>query len=71
MGLLTPHTIGLTPYDRALLAFKQHLLVTTLAQHGGNRTHAARALGLQPSYVFRLLRVLEIHDAVPCHRRAA
>ena len=44
----------------ALAAFKRRLLVGALAREGGNRTRAARALGLQRTYLLRLMRTLGI-----------
>jgi DNA-binding NtrC family response regulator len=43
-------------YQRAVEHFKRELLVLTLAAHGGNRSRAARALGLQRTYLVRLIR---------------
>ncbi len=37
-------------------AFRRRLLQETLARHGGNQTRAAEALGLQRTYLARLLR---------------
>ena len=39
---------------------KRRLLKATLTQAGGNRTRAARALGLQRTYLLRLIREFEI-----------
>jgi DNA-binding NtrC family response regulator len=43
-------------FQRAVEAFKRELLRVSLEAHGGNRTHAARALGLQRTYLLRLVR---------------
>jgi DNA-binding NtrC family response regulator len=43
-------------YQRAVEKFKREFLVLTLAAHGGNRSRAARALGLQRTYFIRLIR---------------
>lgn len=45
-------------YHEAVREFKKELLRRTLDQHKGNKTHAARALGLQRTYLVRLLRDL-------------
>jgi hypothetical protein len=45
-------------YRSAVVAFKRKLIETTLREHGGNRTHAARALGVQRTYLLRLIRDL-------------
>jgi hypothetical protein len=41
------------------------LIEATLTQSGGNRTHAARALGLQRTYLLRLMREFEVHIPPP------
>jgi DNA-binding NtrC family response regulator len=48
--------IGNTLFAAAVDAFKARLLAETLAANGGNRTRTARALGLQRTYLCRLLR---------------
>lgn len=40
----------------AVAAFKRRLLTDALVDAGGNRTHAAQALGLQRTYLLRLIR---------------
>ena len=45
--------------------FKGRLIEATLTQSGGNRTHAARALGLQRTYLLRLMREFEVHIPPP------
>jgi len=49
-------------WHEAVLTFKRQLLARALARAGGNRTRAARALGLQRTYLLRLLRQLEVTD---------
>lgn len=50
--------------------FNKQLIRTTLGAHGGNRTYTARALGLQRTYLLRLLRQFEIQSRVPSrHQR--
>ena len=44
----------------AVIAFKRQLLVDTLETTAGNRTSAARVLGLQPTYLQRLIRELGV-----------
>jgi len=53
----------------AVTDFKRRLLEEALRSAGGNRTHAARALGLQRTYLLRLIR--EFGVAVPPPRREA
>jgi DNA-binding NtrC family response regulator len=55
------HPATPTTWHEAVGAFKRELLERTLVAVGGNRTHAARALGLQRTYLLRLLRDLEVH----------
>lgn len=47
----------MTPtYAQQIEAYRRALLEHALAEAGGNRTQAARALGLQRTYLGRLLR---------------
>ena len=55
----------LTDYHRCVDAFKKDLLERALRAHGGNRTYAARALGLQRTYLLRLIREFGIGVPVP------
>jgi DNA-binding NtrC family response regulator len=50
-------------FHGAVLDFKRQLIEATLTQVGGNRTRAARALGLQRTYLLRLIR--DLHVAAP------
>src|SRR5262245_60766563 len=50
-------TVG---FHGAVSEFKRRLIEATLAQAGGNRTRAAKALGLQRTYLLRLMREFEI-----------
>src|SRR2546430_14116048 len=52
-----PPTIG---YHGAVSDFKRRLIEAMLHQALGNRTHAARALGLQRTYLLRLIRELGV-----------
>jgi DNA-binding NtrC family response regulator len=51
---------SVSPFHQGVENFKKELLTTTLEAHGGNRTHAARTLGLQRTYLLRLMRDLEV-----------
>ena len=55
----------LTDYHCHVDAFKKDLIEQTLLAHGGNRTYAARALGLQRTYLLRLIRGFSICVPVP------
>lgn len=54
-------TSDVAPWHEAVDAFKRELLERALVAAGGNRTHAARALGLQRTYLLRLMREFEVH----------
>jgi AraC-like DNA-binding protein len=43
-------------FHGAVTEFKRRLIEATLFQLGGNRTRTARALGLQRTYLLRLMR---------------
>jgi len=61
-------------YHGAVSDFKRRLIEATLHQARGNRTHAARALGLQRTYLLRLIRDLGVAAPPPpprCRRPAA
>jgi DNA-binding NtrC family response regulator len=47
-------------FHGAVCDFKRRLIEATLTQTGGNRTRAARALGLQRTYLLRLIREFEV-----------
>ena len=61
-----PRPVG---YHGAVSEFKRRLIEATLQQLKGNRTHAARALGLQRTYLLRLIRELAISAPPPPVRR--
>jgi DNA-binding NtrC family response regulator len=56
-------------YHGAVSAFKRRLIEATLQQVSGNRTHAARVLGLQRTYLLRLIRELGVVAPPPPARR--
>ena len=58
-------------YHGAVSEFKRRLIEATLHQVRGNRTHAARALGLQRTYLLRLIRDLHVAAPPPPPRRGA
>ena len=55
-------------YHGAVHEFKRRLIEATLHQVRGNRTHAARALGLQRTYLLRRMRALRV-SAPPAPER--
>jgi transcriptional regulator with GAF, ATPase, and Fis domain len=52
--------VGLGRYHEAVAEAKRTIIMKALQQSGGNYTHAAKALGVQPTYLHRLLRNLGI-----------
>ena len=56
-------------YHGAVSEFKRRLIEITLREAHGNRTHAARALGLQRTYLLRLMRDLNVTAPPPPERR--
>jgi DNA-binding NtrC family response regulator len=61
-----PRPVG---YHGAVSDFKRRLIEATLHQMRGNRTHTARALGLQRTYLLRLIRELGVTAPPPPPRR--
>jgi DNA-binding NtrC family response regulator len=57
-----PRPVG---FHGAVSDFKRRLIEATLTQAGGNRTRAARALGLQRTYLLRLMREFEVRIPPP------
>jgi DNA-binding NtrC family response regulator len=57
-------------YHGAVHEFKRRLIEATLHQLRGNRTHTARALGLQRTYLLRLMRELRVAAPPPPRRTA-
>jgi hypothetical protein len=55
-------------YHGAVSDFKRRLIEATLHQARGNRTHAARTLGLQRTYLLRLIRELRVAAPPPPSR---
>jgi DNA-binding NtrC family response regulator len=58
-------------FHGAVCDFKRRLIEATLHQARGNRTHAARALGLQRTYLLRLIRELGVAAPPPPPRRGS
>jgi hypothetical protein len=52
-------------FHGAVSEFKRRLIEATLTQAGGNRTRAARALGLQRTYLLRLMREFQVRIPPP------
>jgi hypothetical protein len=60
--------MGEVGFHGAVSEFKRRLIETVLHQFGGNRSQAARALGLQRTYLLRLIRELGV-TAPPAYPR--
>jgi hypothetical protein len=58
-------------YHGAVTDFKRRLIEATLHRARGNRTHAARSLGLQRTYLLRLIRELRVAAPPPPGRHGA
>ena len=56
-------------FHDAVARFKRQLLSRMLRAHGGNRTRTACALGLQRTYLLRLIRDFGLATEVPAPRR--
>ena len=56
-------------YHCAVSSFKRRLIEAALHDAAGNRTHAARVLGLQRTYLLRLIRDLHVAAPPPPDRR--
>jgi DNA-binding NtrC family response regulator len=71
LTVLAPATERALGYHGAVCDFKRRLIEATLHQVRGNRTHAARALGLQRTYLLRLMRELRVAAPPPPPRGRA
>jgi DNA-binding NtrC family response regulator len=60
MVLPDPQPRSPAGFHGAVSEFKRRLIEATLSQAGGNRTRAARALGLQRTYLLRLIREFQV-----------
>ena len=56
-------------YHAAVARFKCEFLEEALAAHNGNRTRTARTIGLQRTYLLRLLRVFGLNQPGNGNRR--
>jgi hypothetical protein len=52
-------------YHEAVDQFKKEFLAQMLTAHNGNRTHTAKAIGLQRTYLLRLLRQFGLNQFRP------
>ncbi|PWU21740.1 MAG: hypothetical protein C5B48_10940 [Candidatus Rokuibacteriota bacterium] len=71
---LPPPPKPVVGFHGAVSDFKRRLIEATLTQSGGNRTRAAKALGLQRTYLLRLMREFQVRvpaGALPPRRSDA
>lgn len=68
-SMLAPVPEPAPGYHDAVCEFKRRLIEATLHQACGNRTHAAKTLGLQRTYLLRLIRDLGVAAPPPQRRR--
>jgi DNA-binding NtrC family response regulator len=57
-----PSDLDVLPYREALIGFKERLIRAALARAEGNQTRAAEALGIQRTYLNRLIKELRIGE---------
>ena len=62
MDTFEPNASG--TYHERLLAFRRALIRDTILAAGGNKSRAARVLGLQRTYLLRLVRDLDLRDVL-------
>jgi transcriptional regulator with GAF, ATPase, and Fis domain len=55
-----PQGVTLTRYHEAIRRAKQDLIVKAVEQAGGNYVEAAKLLGLNPTYLHRLIRIMDL-----------
>ena len=60
-----------TTYDQLVVEAKRHIIRHTLAIHAGNVTRSARTLGLQRTYLHRLLRLYDLRSLATTLRGGA
>ena len=61
----SPDANGHPTFHEQVRELRKHLIERSLIEHGGNRTRAARALGLQRTYLLRLIRELAVQAPKP------
>jgi len=61
----SPDANGRPTYHEHVREFRKRLIERTLVEHGGNRSRTARALGLQRTYLLRLIRELDVQAPYP------
>ncbi|HXG50367.1 MAG TPA: sigma-54 dependent transcriptional regulator [candidate division Zixibacteria bacterium] len=59
-GLQSPEPTETQPYHAAINSYRRRLIVSALAQVGGNRAAAAKALGLHRTHLLKLMKALGV-----------
>ncbi|MBI2002611.1 MAG: sigma-54-dependent Fis family transcriptional regulator, partial [candidate division NC10 bacterium] len=62
LSSLLASPLGIAQYHERIKEYKQAIIQAALRQAGGNQTKAAELLGLQRTYLVKLLRALKIRD---------
>ena len=63
LGAGTPPAEGTAAaYHRTVLETKRRLILDAIERSGGNYTAAARLLGINPTYLHRLVKNLQLRD---------
>jgi transcriptional regulator with GAF, ATPase, and Fis domain len=57
-------TVASASYHHAVRSLKKQLILSAFEQGGGSITEAARLLGLNPNYLHRLIRNLDLRLAL-------
>ncbi|MBX7218338.1 MAG: sigma 54-interacting transcriptional regulator [Blastocatellia bacterium] len=60
----SPSGLSITNYHEAVLELKRRLIFQAVKNAGENYTEAAKALGLHPNYLHRLIRNLQLKEAL-------
>jgi transcriptional regulator with GAF, ATPase, and Fis domain len=64
LGVRCPPVASITRYHESMREAKKQLIVRTLEQVAGNHNEAARLLGLHPNNLHRLIRNLDLKQAL-------
>ncbi len=59
-----PGSVALAGYHNAVKRVKRDLIIKAVEQAGGNYVEAARLLGLNPTYLHRLIRRMDLKAAL-------
>ena len=65
-----PETRPVMMYHEAVARFKREYLCEVLKAHGGNRTRTAKTLGLERTYLLKLIRDFQLKEGADSKRTA-